>query len=156
MFVTQKKLFALLLKQKEVKQIGLTYSKMVRSRSLGDFRQETRIVGYINSDYARAYKRKTGETIKPMKRSWGERLPNTPLIEHNNVHYLSVKVIRESPPVFYYPDGRVVRNVETIAKILATKKRRDEVLKLRDFKLTGITRLTIGGKIYNVKPVSVA
>lgn len=149
MYATKKGLISRLSRVKEVKQIGLTYQKELKIDG-NTIIQETRVVGYINSDYASSVKRKSGKAIAPMKRSWGERIKDTPLVEHKGEYYLSVKVIRSSPSL-YYSNGKLITDLQILARIAYSEKHRDEIVKIRDYNLDNIKRLTLGGKIYNVK-----
>lgn len=153
MNISRKQLLKKLLKVKDTKQVGLTYVKQHKIPAVGVVVAEIRAVGYINADYARAVKRKTGKTIKPMKRSWGERIEGTPVIENKGKHYLEVKIIRKSDPV-YYINGKVVTDAGIISAItidLLAVPDREEAVKIRTFSKENVTRLTLSGVVYNLR-----
>lgn len=94
-------------------------------------------VAKINFDYERelnADQLADGQEItKPGKRSWGEAIPNTPLIGHKGKIYLACWI------------------TQTILHTDADGVPQGEVLGYKDLKITGIRMLAIAHKIFNIR-----
>lgn len=120
--------------------------------------------GVINWNYEgsvnRQQKREGGEgTFQAKPRKWGQKIEGTCLIEHKGNYYLELKVERALKAEYFErrPDGSLVATTkEAIAAILPKKRSSapsqgvNKEIILRDYKLTNIVILRMGGKEYHI------
>ena len=94
---------------------------------------------------------KDPEDFKLSERSWGVRIPNMPIVEHNGSYYLEVIFLKPGK-VEYLLDGVVVP--ESAIQGLPVKQEgkqgnlEDKVI-FRDFKAESIIELRINGRAFN-------
>lgn len=96
------------------------------------------------------------------KRKWGTRLKDKPYVIHlkegKGKVYLELKVQRSLGHV-YFLDGQTLTEDEAKEKINPHLRERNDgerqgvenVIILRDYSLSNITQITLGGKIYNLE-----
>ena len=115
--------------------------------------QNKRVHGYE----AMVKRRLVGEGKNPASfvlspRKWGQRIPNTPFVEHNGNYYLEV-IFLHAGEVEYTLDDQPIA-VEDIVGLELNKKEAhqgglsDKVI-VRTFKVEGIERVTINGQTVN-------
>lgn len=84
-------------------------------------------------------------------RTWGERIPNTPFVEHNGVHYLEV-IFLNAGEVHYELDGQKI-DPSQIEGFPTSKNEgqqgglNNKVI-IRTFKVSSITELTINKQTF--------
>lgn len=94
---------------------------------------------------------KNPESFRLSPRAWGERLPNTPIVEHNGQYYLEV-IFLNSGEVHYEVDGRRV-DPEQIEGLMFDREEgrqgglNDKVI-IRTFKIDSIVNITINKNTY--------
>jgi len=98
------------------------------------------------------------ETFAAQPRKWGERIPGSPLVRNKELYYLELKVERSVEAPLYYLDGELVENEERLDEIksyLVKKKQAltqetDKEIILRDYALTSLLSIKLGGEEYRV------
>lgn len=121
---------------------------------------------FINFDYGAAVNRKLLKEGKDAdfvakQRKWGERLPGTPLVFHNNEYYLEARFLNNEPKVEYLvKDEATGATVVTEKAVLETylpvknedsiKEHQglDEAIVIRDFKVRNVREITMNGIHY--------
>lgn len=111
--------------------------------------------GYENKVNRRLNKEGVEVEFEVGPRTWGERRPNLPIVEHNGQQYL--EVIFEKPGNSHYLlDGQPIQAAEIIGldegPIQAGEQGGlDDKVMIRTFKFDSITGIRIGGKSYNLR-----
>lgn len=115
---------------------------------------------FINFDYAGSVNRKLIKKGKEpdfvaKPRKWGSKLPNTPIIFHENKYYLEARFLNNEPQVEYMVEGVVTDKavLETYLPVRKTESIRehqglDEEITIRDFNVANIHELTVNGVRY--------
>jgi len=95
---------------------------------------------------------KDPETFELKPRQWGERIPETPLVEHNGELYLEV-IFLKSGKSTYTLDGKPIIADDIVGLEVQKESEesqaglKDKVI-IRTFKLASVKRLKIGTKEY--------
>lgn len=118
---------------------------------------------FINFDYAASVNRKLLKEGKDADfvakpRKWGEKLPGTPLVFHDNQYYLECRFLSNEPKIEYHVDGIVTEKsvfesfmiVKSAASAEKQKEHQgvDEVIILRDFLVRNVHEITVNGSHY--------
>lgn len=104
------------------------------------------IHGLICFNYENKVNREMPEGYKDFQagqRVWGNRLGDTPLVEHKGEFYLEVLPIKELEPPRYYLKG-VQIPAEAVAPFL--KGSPEVLVRPKDFRISGIREIKIGGQ----------
>jgi len=143
--------------------IAITEEKMNKTNNpfYGRVTKKQRSNVFINFDYANSVNKRLTKEGKEAdfiahSRTWGERLPGTPIVFHNNTYYLEAGFLtKNDPKVEYFVDGEATDKA-VFESFLKTKKpstgrqgveEENEVV-LRDFKIDSIHEVHMNGKIY--------
>jgi len=119
----------------------------------------------INFDYENAVNNKLTKEGKEADfeakaRKWGERVDNTPIITHKGEFYVELGFLndKQKPKVTYLLDGNVATEDELLAIKPFFKEKNEEtllehqgtenVVKIRDVKLSNIKEIKINGNHY--------
>lgn len=123
-------------------------------------RQQSNVI--INFSYEKAVNKRLEKEGKeadfvPHQRKWGERLPNTPIVFHNNTYYLEAGFLtKNTPKVEYFLDGEpsdkavfetYLKSKESSSASTQGLENENEVV-LRDFKIDSVEEIRMNGKIY--------
>ena len=120
----------------------------------------TRSNGWINWRYAKAVNRQRIREHRPanfraLHRTWGEKMQNTPLIRHNELLYLDVKVQQRHA---MYVDLRTLTEIPwpQIKPFVrppqkSTRQRLERDVILRDYHVENIAELRISGEVWRVR-----
>lgn len=143
--------------------IAVTEEKMNKTKNpfYGRVTKKQRSNVFINFDYANSVNKRLVKEGKEAdfvahQRVWGERLPNTPIVFHNNTYYLEAGFLtKNDPKVEYFLDGEPTDKAvfETYMKP-KTKSSGNQGLEdenevvLRDFKIDSVHEIHMNGKIY--------
>jgi hypothetical protein len=120
--------------------------------------KDAHVNGMIRWDYQTAVNRqRVREDRTPdfeeMPRQWGERVRGTPLVEHNGLHYLEVKV-QKAHSTYHLDDGTEVP-YEDVRPFLKPPGRHrqgvDDPVILRDYRLDHITSIIWHGRQQEVQ-----
>lgn len=95
---------------------------------------------------------KNPESFELQPRTWGTRIPNTPLIEHKGQLYLEVIFLKSGKSV-YLLDGQPIDKSEIVGLKESNMSEEsqaglDDKVIIRTFKLDSIKRLKIGDREY--------
>lgn len=124
----------------------------------GRVRKVSRLNGVIGFDYENVVNRQRArhgdpEAFEAQPRTWGQRVANTPLVEHNGQFYLEVKVERTLACQFFIDgkpvDAAVVKPWLLNQRADATNQGERRIVPL-DFRLTSIRQIAIGGRLFVV------
>jgi len=107
--------------------------------------------GYANMVAKRLTKEgKDPQSFELGERTWGTRLPNLPVVEHNGEYYLEV-IYLNSGKVQYFQDGQPI-NVEDIVGMpnqsAPTQGGLDNSVIIRTFKMSSLKAITINKNTY--------
>lgn len=125
----------------------------------------SRVNGVINWIYENAVNRQREREGQPVNadgyiehfeslpRKWGQRIHGTPFVEHKDNTYLELKVER-SLGHEYRHNGETLTD-EQVAPFLPKKKegerqKVDKPVILRDYNLTNIVQISVGGEVYDI------
>jgi hypothetical protein len=141
--------------------IAVTEEKMNKTNNpfYGRVTKRQRSNVFINFDYAKSVNKRLTKEGKDAdfvahKRTWGEHLPGTPIVFHNNMYYLEAGFLtKNDPKVEYFLDGEATDKAvfETFMKSKTETVGRqglDAEVVLRDFKIDSIHEIHMNGKIY--------
>jgi hypothetical protein len=112
---------------------------------------------YKNSVNNALDKQGDGEKFTAKKRTWGTKIKGTCLVEHQGNWYLETRFLNDIKPK-YFLDGKPTSE-DTFIAFLPEKKsnaerqgleEHNEVI-LRDYKLSAISEIKVGGEHYIVK-----
>jgi hypothetical protein len=108
---------------------------------------------YSNSLENQAKRENKNIDFQIQPRRWGIRLQNTPLVKHNEKHYLEYKAEKVQSVNYFLENGTPIEK-SAIEAFLPKKREsstQDELTKkviLRDVSVENIISLRIGGKVY--------
>lgn len=113
---------------------------------------------FINYSYENAVnKRRIKEGLEgdfvAQPRTWGQRVPGTPLVLHKGAYYLSARFLKNEPKIEYMLEGVATDKAVFETYLPASKptvKSQDveEPIIVRDFKIDTIQSIKFGGKTY--------
>ncbi len=98
---------------------------------------------------------KNPENFKLSKRVWGERVPETPFVQHKGEFYVEAVYLRAPKSVKYYLEGQEIAK-EDIQGLKADKPKAesqgglDDKVVIRTFKLKSILAVKMGELSFNV------
>ena len=134
-----------------------------RANPFPDARKVSHVNGMVNWKYENAVNnqraREQGQDADPFEaqpRTWGERVPGTPLVQHRGKEYVEVKVQRVLATRYETPEGDGI-DVDLLRPFLPVEKtesRRQGVgreIVLRDYGLESIRSLTTDGQPFEVQ-----
>lgn len=104
--------------------------------------------GLICFNYENSVNRQMPEGYRDFKagpRVWGQRLGETPLVEHKGEYYLEVLVIREIEPPFYKMGDEFI-DAKDIEPFLKSRRDDHAIVRPRDFKIKGILQVHMSGE----------
>lgn len=116
------------------------------------------IINFIYANSVENQREREGldlEEFEPQPRMWGERIPDTPLVEHKGNYYLEVKVENVLETVYVDSGGNVVDR-EEIEEFLysssqpSTQKTEKEII-LRDYKIQNLEQINMYGGNFILK-----
>jgi len=123
----------------------------------GRLRKRSYINGMIGWHYANSVNRQLAREEKDAEfeavpRKWGQRLPNSPLVEHNGKLYLETKVEKVYDTKYILDDKEVTK--EEIAEYLrgkteSSRQGTEKQIILRDYALDNIKEIRIKGKVHS-------
>lgn len=105
---------------------------------------------YTNSVNTQRAKEGLSEDFKAVARVWGNRIQNTPLVEHKGNNYLEVKV-QSATSDFFANSARI--SLDKIKQWLYNSETRqglDKEVIVRDYKIENITRIKINKEEYRI------
>lgn len=103
----------------------------------------------INGRAGAKYRQPTEDHVT-QKRSWGNRLAESPLVEYKGTYYLEMEVT-SSPEVSYFDKETGEPITEDEAKARGYRKRDDQYLMVfRDYKLDSIKKIRINKKEFTI------
>lgn len=133
-----------------------------------DARKVSWVNGVLNFTYSKTVNRQRGREQKRMdftalERKWGMRVKNTPLVSHCTVEgesrlYLEVKVERRRW-LYFDPKTNTQINEDVLAPFLREpednpRQQLDVEVIMRDYRLTNIAALNMGGEEYLIAPAA--
>ncbi len=155
--LTRTALIAALKTLSEPQSIEMKYASVPSMRETGNeymtAKKHQHVAGFINFNYEGLMNNEMPEGYRNFKagnRVWGERIPKSPLVKNNEDFYLEVLVERElSPARFTHQDKPIPNGL--VEPFLKTKPESQEgLVRPRDFKISGIEWISIGGQGYNI------
>lgn len=87
-------------------------------------------------------------------RSWGTRLENLPIVEHNGEYYLEVIFLKPGVPQYFLDDHHIdpdlIQGMRVAAKDETQQGGLDNQVIIRSFKFDSITRIKIDGVTFQL------
>jgi hypothetical protein len=126
---------------------------------IGNVVKVSRVNGVINWVYENAVNRqRTREELdadfQAMPRKWGNRLAETPLVEHKGNYYLELKVQKSLGYHYETLDGQML-DTEAVNRFFpkpsASRQGVEREILLRDYSLANIRRINIRGEEHEVR-----
>lgn len=149
--LTHNQLRDLLLRLKSATPLTISSLTGVKSSYGKPLFKLARINGMACADYSRAMNRLTPFVPKP--RQWGKRI-SPAVVEHVTAdgikHYLTLKVERELSSVYLARHGSLLKVIEKSALEEMIRERAERPVTVRDYSLSNIKRISIGGERYRI------
>lgn len=118
-----------------------TTVKIKKAAPFKEVVKESVVNGMVNTIYANAMSKATGEDFTPQPRKWGVRVSGKPFIEHKGKKYLEMRVLRAKSK--YFADGKEI-SVQELAPYL--QKSSDHPVTWRDYSFDSIKEVHINGE----------
>lgn len=126
----------------------------------GRVKKESIVNVFINHNYQNAVNKrllKEGQeaNFEAKPRAWGQKLPGTPIVLHNDKYYLSAGFLtKNKPKTSYLLDGELVEK-EVIQNYLPKVNEKpqeglEEPVIERTYALENIKEIKVGGNVYEV------
>lgn len=113
-------------------------------------------IRYANCVNLQRLREESPADFESLERTWGERIPNSPLVEYKGFKYLETKVQKASSAIYVDDKLASPKQLQHVEKFLSRKdgeSKRQQLIKevvLRDFRLDHITHLQLEGQLFEV------
>lgn len=162
MTITMQQFVDLILNRKGAQIVTLTTAtepKLKRTNPFGTVTKISVVNGVINYNYQNAVNRQREREDKEtdfvsQPRTWGQKIPHTPFVEHNGKYYLTIKVEKCQSPTYVDSTGHEINpddlRPHMYAQSSSSRQDLDKEIITRDYSLSNVTMATLSGVNYQI------